>query len=107
MRETMDRKEIGCEAIHVGDCYVWAEIYSLDSRTDYREYISNDVSQPTTETGTEFITLDNAWFSWRAVAKSLAAFLTTLLALRQEVPQDGANGVILHQRVLRWLTVRI
>lgn len=24
---------------HVGDCYVWSEIYYLDSATDYREYL--------------------------------------------------------------------
>lgn len=82
MRETTDRKKIGCEGIHVGDCYVWAEIYYLDSPTDYREYISNHVSQRTTETGAEFITLDNAWFSWRAVAKFLVALLTMLLTLK-------------------------
>src|SRR5258705_12007962 len=45
MREMTDRKEIGCGEIHVGDCYVWAEIYYLYSPTDYREYISNPVSQ--------------------------------------------------------------
>jgi len=39
-----DRKEIRGEAIHLGDCYVRAEIYHLDSPTDYREYIANDVS---------------------------------------------------------------
>ncbi len=32
-------KQIGGESIHVGDCYVWAEIYYLDSATDYREYL--------------------------------------------------------------------
>ena len=35
-------------------------------------------------------------------------FLTTLLAVGREVPQDGANGEIrTHRRVLRWLTGRI
>ncbi len=60
MREMADRKAIGGEAIHIGDCYAWAEIYYLDSPTDYREYISNHVSQPSTATGEGFITLDNA-----------------------------------------------
>jgi hypothetical protein len=32
-------KQIGGEAIHIRDCYVWAEIYYLDSKTDYREYL--------------------------------------------------------------------
>jgi hypothetical protein len=30
-------KQIGGEAIHIGDCQVWVEIYYLDSQTDYRE----------------------------------------------------------------------
>ncbi len=30
-------KQIGGEPVHIRDCYVWAEIYYLDSKTDYRE----------------------------------------------------------------------
>jgi hypothetical protein len=32
-------KQIGGEPAHIRDCYVWAEIYYLDSMTDYREYL--------------------------------------------------------------------
>jgi hypothetical protein len=32
-------KQIGGEPVHIRDCYVWAEIYYLDSKTDYREYL--------------------------------------------------------------------
>ena len=35
-------KKIGGEAFHVGDCYIWAAIYYLDSPTDYREYITQN-----------------------------------------------------------------
>ena len=31
------RTQVGGQEVHVGDAYVWAEIYYLDSRTDYRE----------------------------------------------------------------------
>ena len=31
--------EIGGDSFHVRDCYVWAEIFYLDSATDYREYL--------------------------------------------------------------------
>lgn len=31
--------QIGGEPVHIRDCYVWAEIYYLDSKTDYREYL--------------------------------------------------------------------
>ncbi len=82
MCEKTDRKEFGGEAIHVGDCYVWAEIYYLDSPTDYREYISSQVSQRSTEIGTEFVTLDKPWFSFsdrmRGVARSLCCSLIFL-----------------------------
>jgi hypothetical protein len=42
MAHTIQRKEIGGEVIHVRDCYVWAEIYYLDSPSDYREYLPQD-----------------------------------------------------------------
>jgi len=80
MREISDRNAIGFREVHVGDCYVWAEIYYLDSPSDYREYISNPVSQRRTEDRDEFITLDNPWFSWRAVPKFLGGLLTRLVA---------------------------
>jgi hypothetical protein len=32
-------KQIGGEPVHIRDCYVWAEIYYLDSMTDYREFL--------------------------------------------------------------------
>ena len=39
MAKPANRKQIGGEAIHVGDCQGWVEIYYLDSQTDYREYL--------------------------------------------------------------------
>ena len=39
MAKPAERKQIGGEAIHIGDCQVWVEIYYLDSQTDYREYL--------------------------------------------------------------------
>ena len=32
-------RKIGGKFAHVGDCYVWAEIYYLDSLTDYRDFL--------------------------------------------------------------------
>ena len=42
MANRIQRKEIGGERIHVRDCYVWTEIYYLDSPSDYREYLLQD-----------------------------------------------------------------
>lgn len=41
MREMSDPEEVGGETIRIGDCFVWSEIYYLDSPTDYCEYIPN------------------------------------------------------------------
>ena len=30
-------------SFHVKDCYVWSEIYYLDSATDYREYLPQNI----------------------------------------------------------------
>jgi len=42
MVNTRQREEIGGEGIHVRDCYVWMEIYYLDSPSHYREYLLQD-----------------------------------------------------------------
>ena len=63
---------------NVSDCHVWAEIYYLDSPTDYREYILKPVSQRRSAADEQFITRDNTGlFPWRAVAM----FLGVLLAI--------------------------
>jgi hypothetical protein len=33
-------------AVHIPDCRIWAEIYYLDSPTDYREYLAQGGMQP-------------------------------------------------------------
>jgi hypothetical protein len=33
-------------AVHIQDCRIWAEIYYLDSPTDYREYLAQGSMQP-------------------------------------------------------------
>jgi hypothetical protein len=40
-------KRIGREAVYIRDCYVWAEIYYLDSPTSYREYLPHTVESST------------------------------------------------------------
>ena len=39
MAEPAERKQIGGDETHIGDCQVWVEIYYLDSQTNYREYL--------------------------------------------------------------------
>jgi hypothetical protein len=46
MGQIIQQERIGGTAAHVGDCLVWAEIYYLDSPTDYRECLPNHHRQP-------------------------------------------------------------
>jgi len=39
MSDLTQHQQIGGTGIHVGDCYVWAEIHYLDSPTDYSEFL--------------------------------------------------------------------
>ena len=53
-----DQRTTHGEGIHVGDCYVWAEISYLDSHTDYREYLPEHASRES-RADEEFVTLDS------------------------------------------------
>jgi hypothetical protein len=46
MGQIIQQVRIGGTAAHVGDCLVWAEIYYLDSPTDYRECLANHHRHP-------------------------------------------------------------
>ena len=64
--------------IHVGDCYVWAEIYYLDSRTDYREYLPQHCAQQSTVAGDPVMSKPFA-FSQRSRARHLQFWPVVLL----------------------------
>jgi len=63
-----NRKSEG--GIHIGDCYVWAEIYYLDSRTDYREYLPQHCAQRRA-VGGDLVMLESSEFSQRLRARHL------------------------------------
>src|SRR5882762_8348906 len=46
MSQRSYQRAMGGTTVHIGDCYVWASIYYLDSSTDYREYIQAVRPQP-------------------------------------------------------------
>ncbi len=64
---------------HVGDCYVWSEIYYLDSTTDYRECLSPPVVRARETTRDDFVRLDR----WRISSRqsTFLAFGVVLLCL--------------------------
>ncbi len=53
-------KQIGGKSVHIRDCYIWAEIYYLDSKTDYREYLPE---RPQARPECELVMLDSSWES--------------------------------------------
>lgn len=53
-------KRIGGEPVHVGDSYVWAEIFYLDSATDYREYLPQKVVARRAVSEKDLVMLDSS-----------------------------------------------
>jgi len=73
-------KTIGGQEFRVGDCRVWAEIFYLDSPTDYREYIADGVRGHTPEEDT-LVMLANAprsvWIKARKFIRRSIAVLAS------------------------------
>ena len=42
MADLTRTNNIGGDAFHIRDSYIWAEIYYLDSPSDYREYLPHN-----------------------------------------------------------------
>jgi len=57
-------ERIGGHAVHVGDCHVWAEIFYLDSPTNYREYLPRRLEMGLKPCGGRLVMLDGLR-SWR------------------------------------------
>jgi hypothetical protein len=52
------QERIGGHAVHVGDCHVWAEIFYLDSPTNYREYLPHRLGMRIKPYGEGWVMLD-------------------------------------------------
>ncbi len=67
---------------HIGDCYVWAEIYYLDSPTDYREYLPQDCDKgPRTIPLDNWVLLESSEHSPGRGAKPLAGLMFLFVLL--------------------------
>lgn len=69
MTNPTERKQIGGEPVHVGDCYVWATISYLDSPADYREYLPCNGDRVYVRPSDDLIMLDSASPSPRSDSK--------------------------------------
>jgi hypothetical protein len=80
MADLIESKDVAANCFHVRDCYVWAEIYYLDSPTDYREYLpQNKTSAPAAGRG-NLVMLDEVRPSG-SQAKIYPLFLKFLIPL--------------------------
>lgn len=57
-------EHIGGQAVHIGDCQIWAGIFYLDSSTDYREYLPQKRNARSMNYGEDLIMLDDLNSPW-------------------------------------------
>jgi hypothetical protein len=81
MHESPDERRIGGTAVHVRDCYVWAEIQYLDSPTDYREYLQTKYEPVFTDKELTFEDEKTCW-QWEALYASIFIGFLFCLFLR-------------------------
>ena len=79
MSDPNEHTQTGGATSHVGDCYIWAEIYYLDSATDYRECLMPKVRNPQSDFG-DLVMLDEItptplWVVLRNVAGRAVSIL--------------------------------
>jgi hypothetical protein len=61
MGNLANHQRMGGKSVHIGDCYVWAEIYYLDSPTNYRDYLPQDrVPRPHTVPLDDLVMLESS-----------------------------------------------
>jgi hypothetical protein len=77
--------------VRIGDCYVWAEIYYLDSPTDYREYLPQHCARQC-PVADDLVMLDSSVFSRTSRPRHLLLWpLVLLCALSTNyLPQVGS-----------------
>jgi len=79
MSKPNEPTQTGGATSHVGDCYIWAEIYYLDSVSDYREYLGSQSHDATSDFG-ELVMLDEMtpsplWVVFRNVMRKGVSIL--------------------------------
>ena len=69
-------ERVGGQTVHVGDCHVWAEIFYLDSSTNYREYLPRKSDEPLSH-ATDLVMLDGL----NSRSKNWGLFLLVLVPI--------------------------
>jgi hypothetical protein len=81
MYQLPHQRHPGGTAVHVRDCYVWAEIQYLDSATDYHEYLP---SRPNPIPHDAELTFEDERICWkweRLYTLKFVGFLACILLL--------------------------
>lgn len=74
--------KVGGEKGQVADCYIWSEIYYLDSATNFREHLPVNSKSPHSKGLTEpLVMLDDACSLWDGWWRSAVIILTTLAVI--------------------------
>jgi hypothetical protein len=81
MKNLAETRDVGGAGFHIRDCYVWAEIYYLDSPTSYRECLREN-GHIQAHRDDDFILLDSQCprSGTRLAVLMVAAFLCFALA---------------------------
>jgi hypothetical protein len=79
MSESNEHTQTGRATSHIGDCYIWAEIYYLESPTDYRECLAPRIREAVPYLG-DLVMLDEitpspVWVVLRNAARRAVLFL--------------------------------
>ena len=81
MADLTKGKGVAGGSFHISDCYIWAEIFYLDSSTDYREYLPPSSRRPLAVNGNDLIMLDDLRGSASRISLTAVGVILLLLAL--------------------------
>lgn len=84
MSDLVNGEFVSGTCFHVKDCYVWAEIYYLDSPTDYREYLPKRRAGPSFG---ELIMLDSSAGVLKHVKRHFAS-ISRWISSRRSLPRS-------------------
>jgi len=76
MKNSVNGRAIERAGIHTGDCYVWSEIYYLDSSNDYREFLPR--AEKDNPQDDDFVCLDSLPPSQGAISVFIFAVLVCI-----------------------------
>jgi hypothetical protein len=81
MHQPPQKAQLSGTAVHVRDCYVWAEIQYLDSTTDYREYLHPEIQADLDRRRIDFEVMRTRWQQECLYASIFIGLLSCLFLL--------------------------